>query len=198
MIKKQKKKVVVKKKLSEEESKDNSKTKPHDVLAPKNRWWSIRYLLQQRKRFSKDNINFMINMELSNGFITNFIAYPDQKEGSFKYLGRKYIVDQSMKYYCLSSSMWCLDYHQNFSAPIQRKILVKDIKDEIINDDNIEIEYATNPSLIEEFTNSKIAEGIMRGRQMDELLKQLRLMMLIVIGIGLAHFLIYLRNSGII
>lgn len=139
----------------------------------------------------------MINMELVNGMHQQFLSII-KSDNTFRYRGKKYIVDAECKYYITDLKIWALDYHENFTLPIMRKIPVKAIKGTLKNTNMTEVEYATNPSTLEQFTISKIAEGIMKGAQIDQFFKQIKLMIIITMVAAVIHLLLFIQASGML
>lgn len=137
---------------------------------------------------------FLINMELRNGDHRTFLISVIQ--GDFSYLGSRYIIDQSLKYYSIDAKMWCLDYHQDYALPVKRIIRVEEIRKVISETGVIEAELATNPSLIDIFVDSKIAEGVMKGQAMNAFFQQMKMVLVAMLCISSIHFLIYLFKSG--
>lgn len=138
----------------------------------------------------------LINMELLNGFHRFFLV--KEKENGFKFSGKFYIFDNELKYYCFDSKLWCYDYHQNFCMPIKRKIPVTDVIKTIEESSITEVEYATNPSTLERFITSKIAEGIMKGQQIDEFFKRISMLVIIILIISVIHLCLFLFKTGML
>ncbi len=138
----------------------------------------------------------LINMELVNGFHRTFIVR--EKEGGFIFRGKKYIFDDDNKYYNIDTKLYAFDYHENIALPIKRKIPVSEIKKTIESSGVTDIEYAINPSTLQRFMTAKIAEGVMKGTQLDEFLRKLNLFVIIIMVIALVHFALFLQASGLL
>ncbi len=154
------------------------------------RYWKDKFL----DRFLAAKV-VLINLELSNGFFKQFLVV--EHEGGFVWRKKKYIFDNESKYYILDSRIWAYDFHEEFTLPIKRKIPVASIKGSLEQSGISEVEYATNPTTLERFMTAKIAEGIMRGQQLDVFLKQMRLIGIITMVAVLIHLLIFLQKTGV-
>lgn len=137
----------------------------------------------------------MVNMELLNGMHDTFLVI--EKEEGFHYKKKKFIFDNDAKYYNINARQWCYDYHEQFALPIKRKIPVSSIKSTLEASNISEVEYATNPSTLERFIVAKIAEGIMRGQELDEMLRRMMILLIIATIVGIGHFLLFAQKSGI-
>ena len=62
--------------------------------------------------------------------------------------------------------------------------------------DASEIEYATNPATLHRVLLSKVAEGVMKGEALDNWLRQVRLLVIIILLIVGAHFMYILVKTG--
>ena len=137
---------------------------------------------------------FLIRMELRSGDHTEFKK--TCKESNFVYLGGTYLIDESLKYYVISSKCYALDYHQDCSLPIRRRIDVKKITETIKMSGSLECGASTNPSTLDQFVESKIAEGVMKAQAVDEFLKGIKIMIIIILVLGVVHFLLFIKASG--
>ncbi len=155
------------------------------------RFWKTIFL----ERKHPDKV-MLINMELQNGFHLQFLV--KEKEGGFSYRGKKYIFDNELKYFNISAKNYAFDYHENFTMPIKRKIPVAKIKQTLEQPGISEIEYMTNPSTLERFIVSRIAEGIMKGQQLDEFFKKINLYILVIMVAVLVHLVLFIWASGML
>lgn len=139
-----------------------------------------------------------INMELVNGDIIEFIA--DAGKPDYKYRGKTYIIDENLKYFKSTSRMYFLDYHENFTMPIRRKIPLKEIQKGMTSQKYSEenIFYATNPKTLENFLTSSTIEKILSGAKLDEWLRQIRLMIIIVLFVVVIHLLLFAVKTGML
>ena len=145
-------------------------------------------------KFQSDR-TVLINMELLNGINRLFLV--TEKQGGFTYRKKQYIFDNDSKYYILEAKMYAFDFHEGFVLPIKRKLPVEKLKQQIKDATDVEVEYATNPDTLQNFMVAKIAEGIMKGAEIDAWMKQIRLILMIVGVVSLIHFLMYLQKSGV-
>jgi hypothetical protein len=138
----------------------------------------------------------LINMELTNGFHKTFIVI--ENDDGFKYRGKKYIFDNESKYYNMDAKLWTYDYHENLTLPLKRKVPVGKIKTTMEQSGISEVEYMLNPSTLERFTIAKIAEGIMKGQQIEEFFKRFQLLLIITMVGCLIHLILFLIKSGML
>ena len=161
--------------------------KPRGLFAKIKRFW-----LNFRHPLS----TMQINMELRNGDHLNFVV--SAHANHFKFMKASYVVDSELKHYNKTTRKWALDYHQDFSIPIQRKLDVMTLTRAIESTGVVEVEYATNPSTLERFIISRVAEGIMKGQQIDDFLKQIRLMIIIITVVTVGHLGLFVLKSGML
>lgn len=138
----------------------------------------------------------LIHMELINGFHRLFIVV--EKEGGFVFRGKKYIFDDDSKYYNMDAKLYVFDYHENITLPIKRIIPVSAIKKTIESTEEIDIEYAINPSTLQRFMTAKIAEGVMKGTMLDEFLRKLQMFILVIMVTVVVHLALFLWASGLL
>jgi hypothetical protein len=150
-------------------------------------WYIAKYHQDER---------MLINMELRNGDHTSFIIRT--KSSSFTFKSGEYVLDNELKYYHIDSSMYGLDYHQDFALPIKRIIPLNDIGKAVSLSGLSNIEYSTNPSVLSKFVTSKISEGIMKGQMIDEYLKQMKLILVITMVSSLLMLLLFVLKSGML
>jgi len=158
------------------------------------KWFSFKRLKNKLKEKFFESSIVIINMELINGMHKSF--YVKGKHEGFSFMKGRYVFDEDLKYYNIDMRSYCYDYHQGLAIPIKRKIPLKDIRDVIMNANITEIEYATNPSSLENFMVAKVAEGIMRGQQIDEFLKQNRLIWIITMVASVIMLILFVWKTG--
>jgi len=144
---------------------------------------------------SQDKI-MLINMELRNGQHDTFIIKATNQ--GFKYKKGYYIFDDELKYYNVGEQLWTLDYHQDCTLPVKRDIPINQIKKALEASNLSEVEYSTNPSVLERFIISKIAEGIMKGQQIDEFLKNLKTWIIIIALSTIIHLILFVFKTGML
>ncbi|KKM79304.1 hypothetical protein LCGC14_1351230 [marine sediment metagenome] len=154
------------------------------------RYW--RDLMLDRRHPDK---TMLINMEMVNGFHRTFII--KNKENRFKYGGRIYLIDNDLKYYNLDSKLYQLDYHENLTIPVKRSIPVEQIRKSIQSSSIVPVQ-ATNPALIEKFTQSKILESLMKGGQFMDSLRKFSFYLIILLSISAIHLLLFVYGSGML
>ncbi len=138
----------------------------------------------------------LIHMELLTGFHRLFVV--KEKEDGFEFKKKKYLFDDESKYYNIDAKLYTFDYHEGIALPIRRKIPMTLIKKTIESTEGIDIEYAVNPSTLQRFMTAKIAEGVMKGTQLDEFMKKLQMFLLVTMIAVLVHLALFLYASGIL
>lgn len=162
-------------------------------------WINIRwYHKLWRFKFSKDRL-LLINMEMRNGFHRTFVVKEKDGDtkGGFKFRGSHYRFDEQMMYFNVSANMSCYDYHIDFALPFKRVFPLGEVNKAIESSGMVQTEVATNPSTLERFIISRIAEGVMKGQQIDEFFRQIRLLVIIILVEVTIFFLLYLQKSGV-
>ena len=138
----------------------------------------------------------LINMELLNGMHRTFLI--KEVNDGFSYRAKKYIFDSDNKYFNIDAKMYCYDFHESFTLPIKKKIPITDIKKTLEQSELTEVEYATNPATLERFIVARIAEGIMKGQQLDDWMKQIRVMLVVIMISVIIHLLLFVSKSGML
>ena len=147
------------------------------------------------ERFKPDR-TVLINMELVNGMHRSFLVR--EKKKGFKYKGGMYIFDDDSKYFNIDAKIWSFDFHESYCLPIKRNMPISDIK-KVLESANIsEVEYASNPMTLERFIVSRVAEGIMKGQQLDDFMKQIRLILIITMVSAVIHLFLFMSKTGML
>ena len=127
---------------------------------------------------------FVINMQLTNGNVMQFIV--KVTDGGFKFDKGFYIIDDEQKYYLATTNMYALDYHEELCFPIKRTIDINSIKDELIQSDDVELKTAINPVSLQSFMESSVIQKLLAGAELDNALKVIKWMViLIMLGVGI-------------
>lgn len=149
----------------------------------------------------KDNVlpqdAWLINMELRNG---NFsLLNISTNHDFFEYDDGIYIIDDDAKYYVQSAKKWCLDYHQDFTAPIKRRIKVNQILKDISDTGILEVEKATNPLLIKRFIEKEVIQQAIKGAgKLQEELNLIKLLVIVTCILTLVSTIIIIKGSGML
>lgn len=138
----------------------------------------------------------LVNMELVNGFHRTFVV--KEKEEGFQFNKKKYLFDDDNKYYNMDAKLYSFDYHEGITLPIKRKIPVTDIKKVIESTEGIDVEYAVNPATLQRFMTAKLAEGVMKGTQLDEFFRKIQMFLIITMVAVLIHFALFVYGSGML
>lgn len=155
------------------------------------KYWKYRYMDS-----SHADKTLLVNMELLNGFHKLFLVM--ESDGGFRYKKKKYLFDNVSKYFVIDAKLWCYDFHEDFVLPIKRIIPISDIKKAIELSGYTQVENATNPKTLERFLKAKIAEGIMKGQQIDEWFKKMSLLLLVIALTSIIHLCLFLFKTGML
>lgn len=164
-------------------------------------------LIDKRKRTLFGLFNFLketmhpkhvvlINMQHINGIHSTFLVRP-HKDHSFRYNQKRYVLDETSKYYHQTTKHWAYDFHESFVLPIKRDIPLTKIKDTLIESCD-DIRYSSDPNTLDEFIIAKIAEGVMRGQRIDEFFKQIRMMVVITMISSIIMLLLFVFKTGML
>ena len=138
----------------------------------------------------------MINMQLTNGQLMQFIV--KIKDGGFVFDNGFYIIDDEKKYYNATSNKWCLDYHEELCFPINKKININEIKNAILESNEVELETAINPVSLQKFMESTVIQKLLSGAEMEDSLRFIKTIMIINIIITVVSLLLIANMSGLI
>jgi hypothetical protein len=134
----------------------------------------------------------LINMELRNGFHVHFQVTLSDKW--FDYDDGRFIIDDTFKYYTISSGLWSLDYHQDCCIPLKRRVDVNEILQAVAESAEIDTETSINPKSLKIFMESDIIQKIMQSAQMDAWIKFVKLMLIIIVAINAITLLLILKS----
>lgn len=174
---------------------DFGKAKPFSTLKTGSKL-SVAYWIRKFKSNVFLDRTIIVNMELNNGFRKMFMVV--EKNQGFRYKGGSYVFDNESKYYLVDAKMWCYDFHESFTMPIKRHIPVAEIRKLIENTNITEVENSTNPATLDRFLKAKIAEGIMKGQQLDIVLKQLKLIGIITMVTTVLLTILFVFKTGML
>ena len=153
-----------------------------------NRW--IRILRSKTQKTT----TLYVNMELRNGMHTQFVAYISHPY--FIYKKGLYIVDDELKYWNETVKMFALDYHQDLSLPVRKKINVNEIKHTVESVGGFEVETALNPHSLKQWLESDVVQKIIKGQELDQFMRRLMLISIIAALSSIAMLLLFMWKSG--
>jgi len=145
------------------------------------------------------NYNLIANIERLNG--ETITIYVKAEYNGFVFNKKRYIIDTTYKYYNQTFKNYCLDYHEEFTLPINKKVEVDKIREQInaVDKDGvklIQVSNMVNPYILEQFVNSNLAEGILKGNKINEVLKFLKLWVLVGTIVSCIMLLLFMYDSG--
>ncbi|GAG26207.1 unnamed protein product, partial [marine sediment metagenome] len=170
----------------------------YNAIKPKGFWkrfFDIRGRIKRIQDYFRPEHTLLINMELRNGFHRLFMV--SIKGNKFKYDNGTYVIDDEFKYYDLGARTYCLDYHQDLSFPIRRKIDINKIKALVSQEGITDVDTAINPLTLKQFIESEVIQKVMRGADMDQVFKFLKAVLIYVAIITTTMLLLYIQSSGI-
>lgn len=197
------KKVVKKAEESKLKAKDKVKPKFDFTKDIKNNKFKPKLTKGRIKNLFFFSPQYLINMQMRNGMHRQFFVATRSNE--FRFLGGAYVIDTEHRYYNVDAKSYAFDYHQDFTLPIMRNIKPNELKESLTKgeegedgEEGYEVENAVNPYTLKEFLESKIAEGVMRGQNIDEYLRKMFMMVMIsMFGIFLL-VVISVTQSGVL
>ena len=190
-----KKEEVEIKRLEDEIKKNKQRIKEFNKTKPKN-WLDLKGWIIKIKDRLFPNKTFLVHMELRNGMHTQFVIM--LKGNCFNYMDGIYVIDDKFKYYDVSSKLYCLDYHQDFSLPIKRKVDLNALRNAIQKEGITDVDTAINPVTLKNFIESAVIQKVMKGEEMDQIFRFLKLMTtLIFIGVVII-LIVLLKTTGIL
>ena len=148
------------------------------------------------KRFFNLKRAIIINMETTPGDYDTFYAYPE--DNSFIWRNRSYIIDNTCKYYNRRFKSWCLDYHEEFTLPIQRKIDIEKIKKSMLTSGVTDVDHAFNPTSLRLFMTSDVIQKVIKGADIDKVMNFIKMLLIIILIIAAVNCLITIQASGIL
>jgi hypothetical protein len=154
--------------------------------------------MEKIKIFFGKTRQILINMELQNGDFTSFIIFMSENIDCFKWGNKTFVIDESAKYYNIKFKTWCLDYHESLCLPVKRKVDVNGFIEELHKDGVTDVEMSINPLTLEYFITSSVIQKIIKGAEMEKVFDFIKLLLIIIGIICLAHFLLFIKASGIL
>jgi hypothetical protein len=157
-----------------------------DIQSYKNRLRSIYFPLSA----------VLINMEMSNGNFIQFVARI--KDSGFIFANGFYLIDENLKRYNQTARMYMFDYHEEMCFPVDKRIKVQDIKDELIKNDHVELDTAINPITLQKFMESTVIQKLLAGAELEDSLRFIKIMIILNVVISIGIILLTLKGSNII
>lgn len=167
----------------------------YDFFKKKN-FFDFKTMIQNWRinKFAKSAI--LVNMELANGDHIHFVGFI--KKEKIEWNNKTYIVDHYAKYYDHAAKMYCLDYHESFTLPIIRKIPVSAMQKAVASTGITDIEMACNPATLEQFIVSEVIEKVMKGQELEDALKFVKMMVIFILIAVVIHLILFVAKSGIL
>jgi len=137
-----------------------------------------------------------VNMELSNGEVMPFVVKINN--GGFVFDGGWYIIDEQYKFYDNNAKLWCFSYHEELSFPVNKKIVLSDLKKVIYEDDEVELETAINPKSLQKFMESTVIQKLLAGAEMEDSMRKMKMYMIITMIITGVTLLLTVNSSGLL
>ena len=138
----------------------------------------------------------MINMQLTNGQFMQFIV--KIKNGGFIFDNGFYIIDDEKKYYNATSNKWCLDYHEELCFPIDKKVNINEIKNAILESNEVELETAINPVSLQKFMESTVIQKLLAGAEMEDSLRLIKTIVIVNVIVTIISLLLLANMSGLL
>jgi len=164
----------------------NRKKGPLDIRGWKYKLWSKYHPLSTIK----------VNMELSNGEVFPFVV--KLHNNGFVFDNGWYIIDEKYKYYDNNAKLWAFDFHEELCFPVDKRIKISDVKKDIYESDDVELETAINPKSLQKFMESTVIQKLLAGAEMEDSLRKMKMYMIIILVITGVSLLLMLNMSGIL
>jgi len=182
-------KLITTKDTKDTKRNDFDPTKPKSKLDLKG--WYNRF----KSKVMPGNV-YLVNIELRNGMHDYFMITTSKEH--FIYKGAAYIIDDESKYFCLGVNKFALDYHQDLSIPIKRKVPLSEIRKTISSIGSNEVETAINPSSLRNFIESNFIQKVMKGQELDDKLKQILLISAVSALASTVMVVLFIAKSGML
>jgi hypothetical protein len=136
----------------------------------------------------------MVNMQMENGTFYQFVT--KIQDGGFKFDKGFYIFDDLQKYYSSSSNMWCCDYHESLCFPIKRTINIDEIKKNLYESHEVELETSMNPVSLQKWQESTIIQKLLAGAELEDALRLMKTLIIITLVIVTVTLLVCAKIAG--
>lgn len=149
-------------------------------------WWEYKQTIKLIKK------RLFIQMDLENGDVWH--GYVVLDHGSFLWEGKRYIIKQKYYRYSSTAKAYCGHYHELFALPIAYNIPFDALR-KVVREQQPEIQYTTDPKLLEKFTISKLIQMMLDDGNFEKLLQTI---FYILIGVGIVGILTFMMTIIII
>lgn len=172
--------------------KDNEKRKPFNF-----RDIHSRFGLQFWKEFFKWEFKkrslFLVVMWLRNGKYDMFTISTTKQ--SFNYHNGEYFIDMDLAIEDINTGLNVLSYHQDCSMPIKIEISIDKLT-RVVNDTEKSVEKAINPFSLRNFINSQVIEKVLKGQELTDDIKQLRLILIVSVMLSAISVIMIAKAQG--
>jgi hypothetical protein len=138
----------------------------------------------------------MINMQLSNGTIYQFIA--EVKNGGFSFDKGFYLIDDNIKQWNVSSKIFMFSYHEELCFPIKTSINIAEVKKSLFQSNEVELETAVNPVSLDAFMRSSVIEKLLKGDAIEDGLRFIKTMSIIILIICCVILLLCFKSAKLL
>ena len=147
--------------------------------------------------FTPKSRQFAPEIQHKNGDI-GFYYVTISNNDTFKLFGKEYIVDSDYMVYNASIKMFSSLYHEDLSLPVQKKIPVKEILNELSQDEvNSRVINNCDPNVLRKWNASKVIQDTIMGQKNKNEGMQITVMLWIIGIMGLVSMLLMLQQSGV-
>lgn len=157
---------------------------------------AIKRLFRQHRLTRNKERVVLVTMELSSG--DEWTAWIIEENCGFLYRGKWYHFDGAMKIYNQTNRHYHFYFHEDFALPVRHRVDITDLKEVVNSTGGRDITIATNPSVLRTVLQSDIAMKIVKGQEMDNMMRQIIRILIIVGAVVVIHLFVYLQQSGIL
>lgn len=156
----------------------------------------IRRVFRQRKLVRKKDRVVLVTMELNSG--DEWTAWIIEEDGGFLYKGMWYHFDPDLKIYNQTQRHFHYYFHESLSIPVQHRVRANDVRDGVAGSSGHDVALALNPAVLRSVLQSDIAQKIVKGQAMEDEMKVIKRILIIIGIVTVIHALLFLQDSGIL
>ena len=185
---------IIPKKISEKQTQKLDQVKKNFNFFSHFKKTTFQFYKEWIKREYKKRNMFLIEMYLRNGKKDTFTITTSEKH--FSYKGGLYVIDSDLATHDLHSNLSSLIYHQDCSIPFKLDFNIDNLFEKI-QDLNDSVDKALNPRNLKGFIASQVIEKVLKGQELSDDMKFLKMLLIISVLIGFISLVILAKTSGL-
>ncbi len=176
------------------------------------------FFLRRRKK-NKGHMHVLVRMIMYSGDVMEF--YVPTSDKGFVFDKRRYLFDDSHRYFNPTSQCYCYDFHQALDIPIRlrvklphemiqfiekhekqlsknqsAKINADEIKEILENPDVSDVDSSINPKSLEEYLKSNFVQALVMAASIGRIFRIILILVIITLGLVVIDVLIDAWASG--